>query len=236
MGHAVRAMYLYIAAADLAGGQGDEALESALVRAWDSIVKRRVYVTGGLGPSSKNEGFTLDHDLPNLSAYAETCAAVGLVLWGQRMLEMTGNAEYAETIERALYNGALAGISLSGERFFYDNPLESRGGHDRTPWFPCACCPPNIARLIGNLGAHVLGVGEGALYLHQFIGFEAEATFDGVKVRLTLEGDWRDTLRLRVEPERPVAFALTSASRTGRRRSGRSFRASRRSRTSRTGT
>ena len=208
VGHAVRAMYLYIAAADLADGQRDEAFETALGRAWDSLVKRRMYVTGGLGPSSKNEGFTLDYDLPNPSAYAETCAAVGLVFWGQKMLEMTGNAEYAETIERALYNGALAGISLSGDRFFYDNPLESRGGRDRTPWFGCACCPPNIARLIGNLGSYVLGVGERAAYLHQFIGFEAEATFDGVKVRLTLEGDWRDTLRLRVEPERPVEFAL----------------------------
>ena len=208
MGHAVRAMYLYIAAADLADGRNDAALETALRRAWESLVKRRMYVTGGLGPSPKNEGFTGDYDLPNLSAYAETCAAVGLVLWGGKMLAMTGDGEYAETVERALYNGALAGISLSGDRFFYDNPLESRGGHDRAPWFECACCPPNVARLIGNLGSLVLGVGDDAIYLHQFVGFEAEAKVRGVAVRLTLEGDWRDVLRLRVEPERPVEFAL----------------------------
>ncbi|RYG65862.1 glycoside hydrolase family 127 protein, partial [bacterium] len=166
VGHAVRAMYLYIAAADLADGQDDAALETALQRAWDSLVKRRMYVTGGIGPSRHNEGFTQDYDLPNLSAYSETCAAIGLMLWGQKMLEMTGNAEFAETVERALFNGALAGISLGGDRFFYDNPLESRGGHDRTAWFGCACCPPNIARTIGNLASFVAGASEEAFYLH----------------------------------------------------------------------
>lgn len=204
VGHAVRAMYLYIAAADLADGLEDQALETALGRAWESLVKRRMYVTGGIGPSARNEGFTLDYDLPNLSAYAETCAAIGLILWGQKMLEMTGNGEYAETIERALYNGALAGISLSGDRYFYDNPLESRGGHARTPWFGCACCPPNIARLIGNLGAFVAGVSDDAFYIHQYIGFEADAPF----ARLTLEGDWRNSLKLRVEPKTTEPFAV----------------------------
>ena len=208
VGHAVRAMYLYTAAADLADGTGDEAMAKALRRAWDSIVKRRMYVTGGIGPSARNEGFTTDYDLPNLTAYAETCAAVGLALWGQTMLEMTGDAEYAETVERAVHNGALAGISLSGDRFFYDNPLESRGGHERKPWFDCACCPPNVARLIGNLGSFVAGASAEAFFVHQFVGFEAEAVLAGVPVRLTLEGEWTGEMRLRVEPERPVEFDL----------------------------
>ena len=208
VGHAVRAMYLYIAAADLAEGQDDMALEAALRRAWDSLVRRRMYVTGGIGPSAKNEGFTGDYDLPNPTAYAETCAAIGLVLWGQKMLEMTGDGEFAETVERALWNGALAGISLSGDRFFYDNPLESRGGHARQAWFGCACCPPNIARLIGNLGAFVAGEGEGSFSVHQFVGFEARTTLNGVGVRIALEGDWRDTMRIRVDPDAPVEFEL----------------------------
>ncbi len=210
VGHAVRAMYLYIAAADLADGQNDIPLETALQRAWDSLVKRRMYVTGGIGPSRHNEGFTADFDLPNLSAYAETCAAIGLVLWGQKMLEMTGNGEFAETVERALYNGALAGLSLSGDRFFYDNPLESQGTHDRTPWFTCACCPPNIARMIGNLGAVVAGVREDAFYVHQFAGFTAETTLGGVATKIELEGEfpWSTTLRIKVAPAKPAEFAV----------------------------
>lgn len=210
VGHAVRAMYLYIAAADLADGQNDEALRTALQRAWDSLVKRRMYVTGGIGPSAKNEGFTQDFDLPNFSAYAETCAAIGLVLWGQKMLEMTGNGEFAETVERALYNGVLAGISLSGDRFFYDNPLESRGQHERKPWFFCACCPPNIARMIGNLGAVVAGASEESFYVHQFAGFEASTTLGGVKTKIVLEGEfpWSTALTLRVDPAAPAEFAV----------------------------
>ena len=204
VGHAVRAMYLYIAAADLADGQDDAALETALRRTWDSLVKRRMYVTGGIGPSGDNEGFTHDFDLPNFSAYAETCAAIGLALWGQKMLEMTADSEYAETVERALYNGALAGISLSGDRFFYDNPLESRGGHERKSWFSCACCPPNIARMIGNLGSLVAGEGEDAFFVHQYVGFEAETKFG----RIVLEGDWKGTMTIRVEPKVTGEFAL----------------------------
>ncbi|MBX3119462.1 MAG: glycoside hydrolase family 127 protein [Fimbriimonadaceae bacterium] len=157
VGHAVRAMYLYIAAADLADGQNDQALEDALTRAWTNLTKRRMYVTGGIGPSGSNEGFTTDYDLPNLSSYAETCAAIGLFLWGHAMLEQTGEGDYADVMELALYNGLLSGISLSGDRFFYANPHESHGTHQRVPWFTCACCPPNIARVLANLGSYALG-------------------------------------------------------------------------------
>ena len=150
VGHAVRAMYLYIAAADLADGLEDVPLEEALTRAWNNLTQRRMYVTGGIGPSASNEGFTADFDLPNLSAYAETCASIGLVFWGHKMLQMTGDGDYADILERSLYNGALSGISVSGDHYFYANPLESRGTHARTPWFHCACAPP-ISRALSAL-------------------------------------------------------------------------------------
>jgi DUF1680 family protein len=210
VGHAVRAMYLYIATADYAAESGDVELDHALETIWTNLISRRMYLTGGIGPSSKNEGFTEDFDLPNLSAYAETCAACGLVFWGNAMLHATANSEYADVMERALYNGALAGISLSGDRFFYDNPLESRGTHDRTPWFPCACCPPNIARLIGSAGRYVAGVSESAFYLHIPAGLEAVATFKGVKTKIEVKSDypWSGAIEVRLSPERPVSFDL----------------------------
>lgn len=210
VGHAVRAMYLYIAATDLADGQEDAPLEEALTKAWNSLTRKRMYVTGGIGPSGDNEGFTNDFDLPNATAYAETCAACGLVFWGRRLLELTGDSEYADILERSLYNGALSGISLDGKNYFYDNPLESRGKNERVPWFGCACCPPNIARLIGSLGQYVVGAGDKSFYIHLPVAFEAEAVFNGVKVKLSLEGTypWSGKVTLKVDPAKPVQFAL----------------------------
>lgn len=210
VGHAVRAMYLYIAAADLADGRDDEKLESALESAWTNLTQRRMYVTGGIGPSSSNEGFTADFDLPNLTAYAETCAACGLVFWGHRMLEMTGVGDYADAMERALYNGVISGISLDGVDYFYDNPLESRGRHRRTPWFPCACCPPNVARLIGSLGAYVAGASEDAFYIHLPVGLQATFSIGGVAVEVEIAGNypWSGKFEIRLKPTRPVSFAL----------------------------
>jgi DUF1680 family protein len=210
VGHAVRAMYLYTAAADLAGDVDDLPLEEALERCWANLTQRRMYVTGGIGPSASNEGFTADFDLPNLSAYAETCAAIGLIFWARRMLEMTANSEYADVMERALYNGAMAGISLDGVAYFYDNPLESRGRHARKPWFDCACCPPNLARLIGSLGQYGVGEAPEGLYIHQFFGFEAETEIKGTRVRITCESQfpWSGSLRLAVEPSQPVEFGI----------------------------
>ena len=210
VGHAVRAMYLYIAAADLADGQDDQVLTDALQRIWGNLTGRRMYITGGIGPSSSNEGFTADFDLPNLTAYAETCASCGLIFWGHKMLEMSGDGDYVDVIERALYNGALSGISLTGDRYFYANPLESRGSHERTPWFGCACCPPNIARLIGSLGRYVVGVSEDAFFVHTPVGFDAEAKFNGVKVQIKIDSDypWSGKYKVTVSPEKPVEFKL----------------------------
>lgn len=210
VGHAVRAMYLYIAAADMADGQNDAALEEALTKSWNNLTQRRMYVTGGIGPSSSNEGFTADFDLPNLSAYAETCASIGLVFWGHKMLQMTGDGDYADVIERALYNGALSGISINGDQYFYANPLESRGAHERTPWFTCACCPPNIARLIGGLGHFVVGQTEDAFFIHTPVGFEATTVLGGVEVKIAVESDypWTGKFSVRVSPKTPVRFSL----------------------------
>ena len=127
----------------------------ACKRLWTDLTTKRLYVTGGLGPSARNEGFTADYDLPNETAYAETCAAVGLIFWAHRMLLVERDARYADMMELALYNGALSGLSLDGEHFFYDNPLASRGEHRRWTWHRCPCCPPNIGRLIASLGQYV---------------------------------------------------------------------------------
>ena len=210
VGHAVRAMYLYIAATQVAANRGDQALSDAMERTWANLTGRRMYVTGGIGPSGENEGFTADFDLPNATAYAETCAACGLVFWGSRLAQATGNADYVGVVERALYNGALAGISVRGDRFFYANPLESRGRDQRVPWFDCACCPPNIARLIGTVDVYAVGVSDEALWVNIPIGLEAQAVFKGVSTAVTIESDypWSGRVVISVSPSLPVEFEL----------------------------
>lgn len=208
VGHAVRAMYFYLAAAELAAG--DEPLGNALVTLWENLTKKRMYVTGGIGPSASNEGFTTDYDLPNLSAYAETCASIGLSMWGGKMLQMTGDSQFADVVERALFNGVLSGISASGDRFFYTNPLESRGRHERRPWFDCACCPPNIARMILSVSDFVAGFSEDSFYIHIPSGFKANFKVAGVSVKVTCDSEYPygGKFTVRVDPEQPVAFKL----------------------------
>ena len=210
VGHAVRAMYLYIAATQVAAKQEDAALSEAMERTWANLTGRRMYVTGGIGPSGENEGFTADFDLPNGTAYAETCAACGLAFWGQKLAQATGNADYVGVVERALYNGALAGISIDGERFFYANPLESRSNHERVPWFECACCPPNIARLIGSVGSYAVGVSGGAFWLNIPVALEAHAEFSGILTDVTVSSDfpWSGRVVITVNPAAPVEFEL----------------------------
>lgn len=152
VGHAVRAMYLFSAVADLMSIKPDEGLAQASDDIWQDLTLRKTYVTGGIGPSGHNEGFTTPYDLPNDTAYAETCAGIGSVFWNERLGRLYGDSRYFDAAERALYNGVLSGVSLSGDHFFYVNPLLSRGNHDRPDWYDCACCPPNILRLIANVG------------------------------------------------------------------------------------
>ena len=210
VGHAVRAMYLYSAMADLAGAFGDASLMTACRTLWDDLTTRRLYVTGGLGPSAGNEGFTADYDLPNETAYAETCAAVGLVFWAHRMALVERDARYADVMELALYNGALSGLSLDGKSFFYDNPLASRGGHRRWTWHRCPCCPPNIARLIASLGQYVCSVAADELAVHLYIAGLARVPMGDseVIVEQTTRYPWDGDIALRIEPTRPMEFAL----------------------------
>jgi len=210
VGHAVRAMYLYSAMADLAGETRDESLLAACRRLWDNLTLRRMYVTGGIGSWRRNEGFTSDYDLPNETAYAETCAAIGLVFWAHRMLQLECDGRYADVMERALYNGVVSGVSLDGTRFFYENPLASLGDHHRQDWFRCACCPPNLARLLASLGQYVYMVSEDSLAVHLYVQGEAQGEVAGVPVAIRQETDypWQGQADLTLEPASPVDFTL----------------------------
>ncbi|MCE2399899.1 glycoside hydrolase family 127 protein [Candidatus Poribacteria bacterium] len=210
VGHAVRAMYLYAGAADIALETGDTDISNALGALWENVEKR-LYVTGGVGPSGHNEGFTQDYELPNFSAYAETCASIGLIFWAHRMFLLKGESRFIDVLETALYNGALSGISLDGTGFFYQNPLASRGERHRHAWFGCACCPPNIARLLGSLGQYIYAQSENDLWVNLYVGGTASATVAGdVSLQLTQETDypWSGDVRITVDPEKPAKFAL----------------------------
>ena len=169
-GHAVRSMYLYCGMADVASYTGDKGYTDALDRLWDDVVLRNMYITGGIGQSASNEGFSNDYSLPNLTAYCETCASVGMVYWNWRMGQFTGDSKYADVMERSMYNGALAGISLEGDKFFYVNPLESLGNHHRQAWYGCACCPSQICRFLPSIGNYIYGVSDGAVWVNLYIG------------------------------------------------------------------
>ncbi len=188
VGHAVRAVYLYTAMADLAAELADDELKKACQNLWESITNRRMYITGGIGSTVIGEAFTEDYDLPNDTNYSESCASIGLIFFAQKMLEMSVKGEYADVMERALYNTVLAGMSLDGRRFFYVNPLEVTPGisgvaqtlkhslPERPKWFGCACCPPNIARMISSLSLYAWMEQEDTVYSNLFIGGEADFT------------------------------------------------------------
>jgi uncharacterized protein len=214
VGHAVRAMYMYCGMADLEllGAHGGAPFMPALEKLWAHLTTRRMYVTGGIGPSAANEGFTSDYDLPDETAYAETCAGIGLIYWAHRMLQLTGDGVYADALERALYNNVLAGVSLDGTLFNYVNPLASRGAHHRQSFFTCACCPPNVVRLLASLGQYAYSTDADGVWVHlyaqsrarldahgaviaQRAAFPAEGRID---LALTLDAPKRMTVRLRV--------------------------------------
>lgn len=189
-GHAVRCMYLYCGMADVAALKQDTGYMDTMHRLWDDVVLRNMYVTGGIGSSRHNEGFTEDYDLPNLDAYCETCASVGMVYWNQRMNHLTGDAKYIDVLERSMYNGALAGISLSGDRFFYVNPLASKGDHHRQAWYGCACCPSQISRFLPSIGNYVYGTSEDAVWVNLYIGNTTELSAAGQTVTLQQETNY----------------------------------------------
>ncbi len=210
VGHAVRAMYLYAAMADLAAIDQDAGLHQATERLWTDLTEKRLYLTGGLGPSFANEGFTTDYDLPNETAYAETCAAVGLVMWAHRMALATGQSRYADVMERALYNGALSGLSRGGDRFFYDNPLASRGDVERWTWHNCPCCPANIARLVASLGGYMASTKRRDVSVHLYAASTLSVAVDGTPVALEMSTAFPadGAISLTVTLGEPTKFAL----------------------------
>jgi len=222
VGHAVRAMYLYCGMTDIAIETSDEELKDKCKRLWENVTKGQMYVTGGIGSSAYNEAFTFDYDLPNDTAYTETCAAIGLVFWAHRMLHLEINAKYADIMERALYNGVLSGISLDGKKYFYVNPLEvwpescdkrydkKHIETTRQQWFGCACCPPNIARLIASVGKYVYSKGDNEVYLHLYTDSIAEFNLLDQKVTITQNSNypWDEEVNISIYCEKPIEFTF----------------------------
>ena len=221
-GHAVRAMYLYSAMADLARLTGDAGLRNACERLWASVTEKRMYITGAIGSSPYGEAFTFDYDLPNDTVYGETCAAIGLVFWARRMLLLEPEGKYADVMERALYNCVLSGMQLDGRSFFYVNPLEvlpeacvkDHGKQHvrfrRQPWFGCACCPPNLVRLLMSLEEYLYSAAGDTVYVHLYVSGEAEFRLPGGTIRLHCRTDypWDGRIRFRIQAEAPVSAVL----------------------------
>lgn len=209
-GHAVRAMYLYTGTADVAAITGDKEYMNAMQKVWEDVVYRNMYITGGIGSAGDNEGFTKDYDLPNEDAYCETCASVGMVLWNQRMCQLTGDSKYIDVLERSLYNGALDGLSLSGDHFFYDNVLASNGQHQRREWFGTACCPANIARLVTSVGNYIYGKSNDGIWVNLFVGSNANIKVANTDVAVKMETNypWDGKVKIHIDPKEKKNFSL----------------------------
>ena len=209
-GHAVRAMYLYTGAADVAAALQDTGYMKAMKQVWEDVVFRNMYITGGIGSSGRNEGFSVDYDLPNEHAYCETCASVGMVFWNHRMNLLTGEGKYMDVLERSLYNGALDGLSLKGDLFFYGNPLASSGNYSRSEWFGTACCPSNIARLVESVGNYIYAKTEDALWINLFIGSSGSFNLNKrmTEVHQVTNYPWDGQVKITVSPEKQTEFSL----------------------------
>lgn len=210
VGHAVRAGYLFSGVADVAALTNDTAYFNAITRIWDNMASRKLYITGGIGSRAQGEGFGPDYELNNHTAYCETCAAIANVYWNYRMFLATGDAKYADVYERALYNGVLSGVSLSGDRFFYDNPLESMGEHERQPWFGCACCPGNVTRFMASVPQYMYATQGDDVLVNLYIAGDADIVTDNNNVRLTQTTSypWQGDISIAVEPEKEEEFAI----------------------------
>lgn len=210
VGHSVRAAYMYTGMADVAALTGDEAYVNAISEIWKDIVYKKMYVTGGIGASGGNEGFGEPYHLPNMSAYCETCASIANVFWNQRMFLHHGESEYFDVLERTLYNGLLSGVSLSGDRFFYPNVLESNGQHQRQAWFGCACCPSNISRFIPSVPGYIYAKTDDDIYVNLYLSNTASIEMGDNLVNIVQEADypWSGTIGITVNPEREKRFSV----------------------------
>lgn len=222
IGHAVRAMYFYAGLTDIAIETGDSELIKVAKRLWENVTGRQMYITGGVGAEDNGEAFSFDYDLPNDRAYTETCAAIGLVFWAQRMLQLELDGKYADIMEKALYNGVMSGISLDGEKYFYVNPLEvwpaaTKKRYDlrhveytRQQWFGCACCPPNIARLIASIGQYVYFHNNKEIYLSLYTDSDAKFAINdrNVFIKQKTNYPWDENVTIIINTEESIEFSL----------------------------
>ena len=210
VGHAVRAGYLYSGVADVAALTGDTAYFHALCRIWENMAGKKLYITGGIGSRAQGEGFGPNYELNNHTAYCETCASIANVYWNHRMFLATGEAKYADVLERALYNGVLSGVSLDGDKFFYDNPLESMGQHERQRWFGCACCPGNITRFMASVPNYMYATQGDDIYVNLYIQSRAhlQTMTNEVELEQTTAYPWEGKVSVRVNPAHEGRFAL----------------------------
>lgn len=216
VGHAVRANYLYAGLADVAALTGDRRYVSAITKIWDDVAQKKMYLTGSVGALRKGEAYGAAYELP-LEGYNETCAAIAFMMWNHRMFLLTGDSKYIDVLERAAYNGALSGVSLSGDRFFYTNPVAydgaakiNHGFAGRAPWFGCACCPPNVVRTLAALTGYFYASQGDALFVNLYGQSAAEIALAGTTVRIaqTTDYPWQGAVRLTVSPAQPAKFAL----------------------------
>jgi len=210
VGHSVRATYMYSGMADIAAIENDSAYLNAITKIWENLVYGKMYLTGGIGATGGNEGFADPYILPNMSAYCETCASIGDIFFNQRLFLLHGQSKYIDILEKTLYNSMLSGVSLSADRFFYPNPLESNGQHQRQAWFGCACCPSNVARFVPAIPGYIYAVTDKELYVNLFISNEADINIGKRKVRISQKANfpWDGKVELTVNPETNGKFIL----------------------------
>jgi len=210
VGHAVRANYMYSAMADIAALTGDTAYIRAIDKIWNDVVSGKIYLTGGIGSRSSGEAYGDRFELPNLTAYNETCAAIANVFWNYRMFLLHGESKYMDVLERTLYNGLISGVSLKGTTFFYPNPLESDGKYTRSEWFDCSCCPSNISRFIPSISGYIYATRADTLFVNLYIGNEGTIRIgdQDVRVRQTTEYPWQGDITFTVEPENPALMTI----------------------------
>jgi DUF1680 family protein len=210
VGHAVRATYMYSGMADMAAIEKDEGYLNAITKIWEDIVYRKMYITGGIGASGGNEGFADPYILPNMSAYCETCASIGDIFTNHRLFLLHGDAKYIDVLEKTLYNSMLSGVSLSADRFFYPNPLESNGQHQRSAWFGCACCPSNVARFVPAIPGYIYGVTDKDLFVNLYISNEADINIGRNKVKVSQKANfpWDGKIGISLYPEKNRKFSM----------------------------
>lgn len=210
VGHAVRATYMYTGMADVAALTGDQQYLHAIDDIWNDVVEKKLYITGGIGATGNGEAFGKDYELPNMSAYAETCAAIANVYWNSRMFLLHGDSKYIDILERTLYNGLLSGVSLSGDRFFYPNPLASMGQHERSAWFGCACCISNMTRFLPSMPGYVYAQNKNNLYVNLFVGSTSNIELPAGKISLVQQTNypWDGKVEISVNPAKTATFSL----------------------------